>query len=104
MENFEPNFTEEVVETVEPVAEEKSSVMGLISMILGIVSIVSCCSGTPFGIAAIILSCIEKSKLGEASKKGKLGLILGIIGAAIGLLASIIVGVLYGIGGAAASY
>lgn len=94
MENFEPNFTEETVvlneEVVEPVAEEKGTAMGLISMILGIASIVVCCSGFPFAVAAIVLALIERSKLGETSKKGKVGLILGIIGAVIGVIVYIL--------------
>ena len=83
MENFEQNFAEEVVEPV--VEEQKTDVLGLISMIASIVGIVSCGLG-PFSIAAIVLAIISKSKMGELKGKAKTGLILGIIGLVLGVI------------------
>ena len=82
MENFEPNFTEEVVEPV--VEEKKTDVFGLISMIASIVGIVSCAA--PFSIAAIVLAFISKSKVGVLEGKAKTGLILGIVGTVLGAI------------------
>lgn len=72
----------------------KAKTFGLISMILGIVSVCfSCCwgGGLLFGVAAIILSVVGKKQQPEADhKQGKIGLILGAIGAGISVIAFII--------------
>lgn len=64
---------------------------GLISMILGIASIVLGCVGIiPLPIAAIVLANITKNNVGEYTPKAKVGLITGIIGAVICAIACIV--------------
>lgn len=111
MENFEPNFSEETVvlneeqPSVEPsfgdygtpefaaeVAEEKkpNKVLGIISLICGIISVPSlCCCGCGnwlFAIAAIILAIVDKSKNGKMTGMAKAGLIIAIVGLVFGLV------------------
>lgn len=69
--------------------EEKKGAMGLISLILGIVSIpATCCfgAGSMFGIPAIILGAISQKKDG----RGKIGMILGIVGSALSVIVGIV--------------
>ena len=64
---------------------EGSGTLGVISLILGILSIMSCCSGVfalIMGILAIVLACMEKKKNGIRTG----GLITGIIGTLICLV------------------
>ena len=84
------NVNETVVET--PVSEKSFPIMGLISMILGILSIpFLCCTYTvffslAFGVAAVILAIIDKKKNdGKFSGFGLAGLICGALGAAGGV-------------------
>lgn len=69
--------------------QEKKGVMGVISLILGIISIpATCCfgAGSLFGIPAIILGAISQKK----DSKGKIGMILGIVGSALSVIAGIV--------------
>ncbi len=63
-------------------------------MILGILSLVlCCCSGYPgvvLGGVAIALAVISKKQEGSYDSQAKAGLILGIIGAALGLVVVIL--------------
>ena len=75
--------------TVQSVTENEkvgSSTASIISLILGIVSIVCCCTniiGIVCGIVAIVLACKEK-KEGRGNNLATAGLICGIIGAVLG--------------------
>lgn len=81
------NSTQQAYGTVEP-QDTVTSVMAILSLIFGIVSIVTCCIGIGlvFGIIAIVLSGISLSK----KKKGKGlsigGLVTGIIGTLLSLV------------------
>ncbi len=71
------------------------NVPAVVSMILGIVSVVSC--GFPAAsIAAIILGCIAKSKGTTKGGMATLGLILGIVGIVEFIIAIIFYIVYYG--------
>ena len=64
---------------------EGTGTLGIVSLVLGILSIISCCSGWVsllFGIIAIVLACVEKKKSGIRTA----GLITGIIGTLICLI------------------
>jgi hypothetical protein len=69
-----------------------NNTLGLISLILGIISVVvACCGGgVIFGVIAAVLGHLGKQKAdkGEANNKGQAnaGFVLGIIGAAISLI------------------
>jgi hypothetical protein len=73
-------------------SQQPNNALGLISLILGIISVVvACCgAGILFGAVAAVLGYLGKQKAdkGEATNKGQAnaGLILGIIGAAISLI------------------
>lgn len=94
--------TTETVETVsveQPVAEGPAAnlegpakTMGIISLVCGILSIIACCGGPLFGIAAIILAVLAKKKAepGVKNTMATVGLILGIVGIALGILSGII--------------
>lgn len=76
-----------------PAPGAQQNTLGLISMILGIVSIpLSCClgGGILFGAGAIVLGYLGKQKVtqGVANNAGqaKAGLICGIVGVALSLL------------------
>ena len=90
--NFENN--QEVVTNYEQ-PSGGGTVMGLLSMIFGIVGLVCsisiCCSGLgfPFGVAALVLGIIGKNKDSEDGK-AKLGFIFGIICLALALVGTII--------------
>ncbi len=73
---------------------QQSNALGLTAMILGIAAIpLACCFylGLPLGIVAAVLGFLGKNKAdqGLATNRGQAiaGLICGIIGAALGLLA-----------------
>lgn len=81
-------------EPVEAVPEEptgKAKIFGLVSFICGIASVALCCSGPVPGIAAIIFSKLAQNATaaGVENKKAKLGMTLGIIGTALGVVACI---------------
>ena len=78
---------------------------GLISMILGIASIVLGCVGIiPLPIAAIVLANITKNNVGEYTPKAKVGLITGIIGAVLCVISCIVWFMIGGLAGLASSY
>ena len=88
------NYTNEplnVETTTEEVAEKKSSAMGIVAMILGILSIpLCCCTYTSFiafvmAVVAIVLAIVDKKKNGKFSGFSLAGLICGIVGAVWGL-------------------
>jgi hypothetical protein len=77
--------------------DTSGNVLNLLAMIAGIVSIVICCfyAGIWAGVPAIVLGILGRKKAdnGQASNKtmGTVGLILGIIGAAIFVVQIILV-------------
>ena len=78
---------------------------GLISMILGIGSIVLGCVGIiPLPIAAIILANVTKNNVGEYTPKAKVGLITGIIGAVLCVISCIVWFMIGGLAGLASGY
>ena len=103
-ENYTDNYAAEQVEyQAEPevYAEEPKKafpVLGLISMICGILSVLGgcCCYGITIipAIAAVILALVEKAKRGKMSGFALAGLICGIVGVviAIGYLILMIIG------------
>lgn len=73
--------------------EKKEKNLGLISMILGILSIVLCCCGlvnTGLAVAAIVLAVIERGKLGKFSSHGMAGFICGIAYFVLSIIGSIV--------------
>lgn len=85
-----------------PVEDKAAKITGLISFILGIVSLVTCCSGWSFGIAGIILSCISKKRQPD-NPKAKTGFVLSLIGTILGVVFFILYIILVAVG-AVASY
>lgn len=87
-------FTSDTVEVVS--TKPKNSTIGLVSMILGIISVaflICCCGGFGYvsiipGIVAIVLSIIHLKKYGNDGK-AIAGLILGIAGVVLSILAII---------------
>lgn len=74
----------EIEEPAAPVAEKKKApVLGIISLVCGILGIlISCCctwAAFPLFVAAIILAIVEKSKTGKMSGFAIAGLICGIV-------------------------
>lgn len=69
-----------------------AKIFSIISMACGIGSILLCCSGPTFGIAAIIFSILgrKKTPAGVNNNMARIGLITGIIGAALGVIVLII--------------
>ena len=89
--SYQPYGTDNGVTPDGPTGPAKT--MGLISMICGIVSVVCACfgGGVLFGIAAVVLSVLAKKKYTGTNKQAQIGMILGIVGAAISLIATIII-------------
>ncbi len=75
-------------------AEEPGKVLGIISLVSGILSIV-CCGGIT-SIVAIILGVISKNKQKENNGLATAGIILGVIGIVLCVI-SIIVGIIIGV-------
>ena len=100
----EPVYAEPVVELKKP-----SIVMGIISLVCGILSIIlnCCCSSLsplvviPLGLVSAVLAFIEKKKNGKFSGIGIAGLITGAIGVAFGIFWVLywIISLLFGITG-----
>jgi O-antigen ligase len=90
--DFEPNAYNEVPQEVE---ENKGSrTMAIVSMILGIIALVSCvcyCSAIPLGIVGIILAIIVLAK----KKNGKPFAITGLVTSILGVVCSAVVLILY---------
>lgn len=61
-------------------------VFSIISLVCGIISMLSCYMGILFGIAAIVFSCVAKSKFKGKNTMGKLGMIFGIVGICLGII------------------
>ncbi|MBR4582134.1 MAG: hypothetical protein IKO32_12965 [Lachnospiraceae bacterium] len=78
----------------------QKNIKALLSKIFGIVSAVSslCAGGFPFGVAAIVLSVLAK-KTDPDNGDAKLGMILGIVGIVITLIAAVIYFILGFLGG-----
>jgi hypothetical protein len=80
---------------------QPQNTLGLVSMILGIISIpLACCRGIGlvFGIAAIVLGYMGKQKVAQGlannGSQAQAGFICGIVGAGLGLLLIILTVVL----------
>lgn len=85
---------------VQPATTDKSAIVtGIISLVLGIVSLVSCYLGWAFGIAGIILSNITKKKQPDNSK-AKVGFILSLIGTILGAISFVVYIILVAVGSA----
>lgn len=72
-----------------------SNTLSIVSMVLGILAVVSiCCCGAslPFGIAAIICAVVRKSKRGSMDGMAIAGLVMGIIGTVFGLIGALTMG------------
>ena len=85
----------EIEEPAAPVAEKKKApVLGIISLVCGILGILlSCCctwAAFPLFVAAIILAIVEKSKTGKMSGFAIAGLICGIVSIVLGIVISIV--------------
>ncbi len=61
-------------------------VFSIVSMVCGIISMIACCYGFIFSIPAIIFSIVAKSKFKGKNTMAKLGLIFGIVGAALSFI------------------
>lgn len=77
----------------QPAPSTQNNTLGLVSLILGIVSIpLACCFflGLPLGLGAAVLGYLGKQKAeqGQASNRGQAlaGLICGVVGAGIAVL------------------
>lgn len=84
--SFEPEGGNGPVRTPLPPQKERS-VLGTVSLVLGIIGIVCCCMMPPVGIAAIICAAIARSRDGSFSGVSMAGLILGIIVTVLGTVA-----------------
>jgi hypothetical protein len=74
---------QQIVQT--PVLSGAAKILGIISMVCGLVSLASCLYGWAPGIAAIILSSIASNKApGVPNSKARIGKITGIIGTILG--------------------
>lgn len=82
MEEFEQHLVEN--------NENKDETYGLISMILGVVSLVSSSLGLPCAVAAIVLACLDRSKNDKMTDKAKIGLIIGIIVVGLNVVVTIL--------------
>ncbi|MDO5124669.1 MAG: DUF4190 domain-containing protein, partial [Eubacteriales bacterium] len=86
-----------------PVETKANNTLGIISLICGIVSVVStCCCGWisfPTAIAGIVCAIIDKNKNGNMTTMAKVGLILGIVGIVLAIVNIILSVVLGGISG-----
>ena len=83
-------ITKEVEPTV--TEEKKGNALGIVSMILGILSVLCCaggCMGFIFSIVATVLAIVEKSKNGKMSGMALAGLITGIAGIVLSLIGAI---------------
>lgn len=70
-----------------PVLTGAAKILGIISMVCGLVSLASCMYGWMPGIAAIILSSIASNKApGVYNKKANIGKTTGIIGTILGAI------------------
>ena len=80
------------IEASAPALTGIAKIFSIISMACGIGSILLCCSGPTFGIAAIIFSILgrKKTPAGVQNNMARIGLITGIIGAALGVIMLII--------------
>ena len=83
--------------------QEGSKVLAIVSMILGIISVITCCcygGGLPFGIAAIITGIISKKKNQPGGGMALAGIITGAVGTLMGVigLIMIIIGIISGSG------
>lgn len=65
---------------VEQTEKPQKQVFGIIGLICGIVSLVSCYAGFPFAIAALIMGALDSSQNTVPTGRGKTGKILGIFG------------------------
>ncbi len=83
-----------------PEFRRREPVLGILSLIFGIVSVMAncCCmlSGIPFGIASIVLAVVDRSKNGSMSGMSIAGMICGIVGSA-GVLVLFAVSVAFGV-------
>lgn len=103
-------YPEPVYQYQEPVEAQpegptgKAKTFGLVALICGIASIVMCCSGPVPGIAAVIFAKLGQNATaaGVENKNAKLGMILGIVGIALGVIAciaSFFIGLIGGLSG-----
>ena len=80
-----------VEQPVEVVAEKKSDALAVVSLVMGILSIILCCCygiGIVFGIAGIICGALAKKK-GQSSGLSTAGLICSIVGSVFSVIAII---------------
>lgn len=93
----------EIEEPAAPVAEKKKApVLGIISLVCGILGLlISCCctwAAFPLFIAAIILAIVEKTKTGKMSGFAIAGLICGIV-TIVSVIISIVFSAFISLGG-----
>lgn len=92
--NNEQNNTFEnysVEQPVEVVAEKKSDALAVVSLVMGILSILLCCCygiGIVFGIAGIICGALAKKK-GQSGGLSTAGLVCSIVGSVFSVIAII---------------
>jgi len=80
-----------VEQPVEVVAENQSNTLAVVSLVMGILSIILCCCygiGIVFGIAGIICGAIAKKK-GQSKGLSTAGLVCSIIGSVFSVIAII---------------
>lgn len=88
-----PNF-----EGQNPAPKPSVDGLGIASLVLGVISLCCCCFvevSALFGGVAIALACISRAKLGRFSGSAVAGLVCGIFGALIGIVALVINAVLF---------
>ena len=76
-------------ETFDPLPRKESNTFSVLSLVLGILSIVAiCCCGSSllFGIAAIVFAMIGRARTGDLDGMAIAGLVMGIIGAVLGVV------------------
>lgn len=89
-----------------PVNEKKSSGLAITSFIFGLLSLISCCFcfgcygalNILFGVVAVILALVDRSKQKSFSGLALAGLICGIIGVILGVIMLVVLAMAFGSG------
>lgn len=95
--SFQPNFQSRVPAPSNELTGP-AKILSLISMICGLVSLVSCMGGFAPGIAALVLANIASNKApGVPNSKTKVGRITGIIGIVLSAISIVIYAIYYAV-------
>lgn len=89
---------EDISGVVENLSQPRTMIYSILSLVLGILSLVLCCCGGWFGLGlgvlAIVFSVVSRCHLGYFDGLSIAGLVLGIIGAVFGIAMIVLVSLL----------